>query len=111
VGWICALSTELTAARAMLDEEREKLQSLESDENEYALGRVGDHNVVLACLPISMTGNNSAAAVAKDMMHSFQSIRFGLMVGIDGGVPSDQNDIRLGDVVVSKPTGTDGGVV
>jgi nucleoside phosphorylase len=33
------------------------------------------------------------------------------MVGIGGGVPSSQHDIRLGDVVVSKPVGELGGVV
>lgn len=33
------------------------------------------------------------------------------MVGIGGGVPTLGNDIRLGDVVVSKPSGTSGGVV
>ena len=33
------------------------------------------------------------------------------MVGIGGGVPSTNDDIRLGDVVVSKPTGVLGGVV
>jgi hypothetical protein len=38
------------------------------------------------------------------MLNSFESIRFGLIVGIGGGVPSRENDIRLGDVVVSKPT-------
>jgi nucleoside phosphorylase len=33
------------------------------------------------------------------------------MVGIGGGVPSAEHDIRLGDVVVSKPTGSTGGVI
>jgi hypothetical protein len=33
------------------------------------------------------------------------------MVGIGGGVPSEENDIRLGDVVVSQPAGTSGGVI
>lgn len=33
------------------------------------------------------------------------------MVGIGGGVPSNENDIRLGDVVVSMPTANNGGVV
>ncbi|KAF2685268.1 hypothetical protein K458DRAFT_477318 [Lentithecium fluviatile CBS 122367] len=37
-------------------------------------------------------------------------IRFGLMVGIGRGVPSAEADIRLGDVVVSQPHGTFGGV-
>jgi len=32
-------------------------------------------------------------------------------VGIGGGVPSGDHDIRLGDVVVSKPEGTFGGVI
>jgi nucleoside phosphorylase len=33
------------------------------------------------------------------------------MVGIGGGVPSGKADIRLGDVVVSKPTRDSGGVI
>ncbi|KAK5061029.1 hypothetical protein LTR84_007570 [Exophiala bonariae] len=33
------------------------------------------------------------------------------MVGIGGGAPSEENDVRLGDVVVSCPTGKSGGVV
>jgi hypothetical protein len=45
------------------------------------------------------------------MRITFPSIHFGLMVGIGGGVPSTKNDIRLGDIVVSEPTGTLGGVV
>jgi hypothetical protein len=45
------------------------------------------------------------------MLSSFPSIRFGLVVGIGGGAPHAQADIRLGDVVVSKPTESFGGVV
>jgi nucleoside phosphorylase len=33
------------------------------------------------------------------------------MVGIGGGVPGKNNDIRLGDVVVSKPVGQHAGVI
>jgi nucleoside phosphorylase len=33
------------------------------------------------------------------------------MVGIGGGVPSEEHDIRLGDVVVSKPGKQDGGLI
>ena len=49
--------------------------------------------------------------VAKDMARTFLSIELRLMVGIGGGVPSEKNDIRLGDVVVSMPDGQHGGVV
>ncbi|KAL1392128.1 pfs domain-containing protein [Phyllosticta capitalensis] len=45
------------------------------------------------------------------MIRSIPSIRFGLMVGIGGGIPAPGNDIRLGDVIVSKPEGNVGGVV
>ncbi|CCF43601.1 hypothetical protein CH063_13257, partial [Colletotrichum higginsianum] len=44
------------------------------------------------------------------MLHSFPNVRIGLMVGIGGGAPSLKHDIRLGDVVVSKPGGGNGGV-
>jgi nucleoside phosphorylase len=110
VGWICALPLEMTAARAMLDEIHEQPQEQDpSDQNNYCLGRIQRHNVVIAWLPDY--GTTSAAVVAEQMLHTFKEIRFGLMVGIGGGVPSVKNDIRLGDVVVSRPEGTLGGVV
>jgi hypothetical protein len=33
------------------------------------------------------------------MLQTFEGIRFGLMVVIRGGVPNEENDIRLGDIV------------
>jgi nucleoside phosphorylase len=44
-------------------------------------------------------------------MARFPRITCILLVGIAGGAPSDKNDIRLGDVVVSFPCGKYGGVV
>ena len=111
VGWICALPLELGAATAMLDEKHPTLPVQPNDENTYILGRIGAHNIIIACLPYGMTGNNSAATVANDMARSFKSIKIRLMVGIGGGAPGEEMDIRLGDVVVSKPTGIHGGVV
>jgi nucleoside phosphorylase len=111
VGWVCALPVELAAAQEMLDEEHDTPQSGAHDKNIYTCGRVGEHNVVIACLPEGQTGTHSAAAVAGQMELAFPSTRFGLMVGIGGGVPSDEADIRLGDVVVSKPHKVHGGVV
>ncbi|KAB8698106.1 hypothetical protein FH972_026356 [Carpinus fangiana] len=112
VGWICALQHELAASRAMLDEEFNTIENHSSlDDNVYTWGALGGHNVVMACLSAGKFGTESAATVAKDMLRSFPSIRFGLMVGIGGGVPSETDDIRLGDVVVSKPTDVHGGVI
>ena len=62
VGWVCALPKELAAAQAMLDEEHEPFHSENTlDTNCYVLGRVGQHNVVMACLPTGVYGTNAAA--------------------------------------------------
>ncbi|KAF0329553.1 ankyrin repeat protein, partial [Colletotrichum asianum] len=79
------------------------------DDNAYTLGSMGEHNIVIACLPKGVIGTTSAAAAAADMVSTFPSIRIGLMVGIGGGIPS--NNVRLGDVVVSVPVGSHPGVV
>lgn len=112
VGWICAISTEKVAALAFLDEEHEQPEFVaQHDNNVYTLGRIGRHNVVIAVLPNGEYGTAAAASVARDLLHSFPSIRIGLMVGIAGGAPSARNDIRLGDVVISSPSGGYGGVI
>ena len=108
VGWICALPLELAAAAETLDEEHSSLPQKPHDNNNYTLGRIGDHNVVIACLPSGVTGTNPAAVVASLLLSAFSSIRVGLMVGIGGGAPSLDHDIRLGDLVVSRPTATSG---
>ncbi|KXJ86484.1 WD domain protein [Microdochium bolleyi] len=111
VGWICAISTEYVAARAFLDTTHESPAYItQHDNNNYTLGRMGRHNVVIAVLPDGEYGIASAAGVARDMLHSFPNVRIGLMVGIGGGAPSERHDIRLGDVVVSAPRNGCGGV-
>uniref|UniRef100_A0A0D2YGC9 Nephrocystin 3-like N-terminal domain-containing protein n=1 Tax=Fusarium oxysporum (strain Fo5176) TaxID=660025 RepID=A0A0D2YGC9_FUSOF len=114
VGWVCALSTEFTAAQEQFDEEYEPHESPEhrdaNDFNVYSFGKIKGHMVVVAVLPNGQYGTASAATVAKDMIRSFRNIRFGLMVGIGGGAPTKQHDIRLGDVVVSSPSPGQSGV-
>jgi nucleoside phosphorylase len=98
VGWVCALPVELAAALEMLDEEHHDLKRdpADNDENLYALGSIGGHNVAIVCLPAGRIGNNPAAVVSTQMRAAFKAIRFGLMVGIGGGVPTVEADIRLG---------------
>ncbi|KAK2026126.1 purine and uridine phosphorylase, partial [Colletotrichum zoysiae] len=111
VGWICALKTELSAAKALLDELHEDCPPVaQHDNNSYALGRISGHNVVIVVMPSGEHGTTSAAAVARDMVHSFPNVRIGLLVGIGGGAPSPKHDVRLGDVVVSSRDGGKGGV-
>ncbi|KAH7114725.1 hypothetical protein B0J13DRAFT_533546 [Dactylonectria estremocensis] len=112
VGWICAVSTEYVAAQAFLDEEHEGPEQVSpNDNNDYTLGKIGKHNVVIAVLPDGEYGTSRAASVASDMMHSFPNVRIGLMVGIGGGAPSRKHDIRLGDIVVSAPRDGKSGVL
>lgn len=103
----------MAAAKAMLDEKHKDASRDvgDNDQNVYCMGSVAGHNVVIVCLPAGHIGNNPAATVATQMQAAFKGIRFGLMVGIGGGVPSAEADIRLGDVVVSQPEWSFGGVV
>jgi nucleoside phosphorylase len=102
---------EKTAALEMLDEEHERLPQLPVDHNAYSLGSIDGHNVVIAGL--HQPGNNPAATVVTQMRTTFPELRFGLLVGIGGGVPVqiDSGIIRLGDVVASKPAGRHSGAV
>ncbi|KAF3903443.1 hypothetical protein ABW20_dc0102901 [Dactylellina cionopaga] len=110
VGWICALPKESAAAVAMLDQQHGDLPNPPKDDNSYTFGSIGKHNIVIACLPKGQVGTVSAAIVAVRMVSSFPNIKFGLMVGIGGGVPQ-KGRIRLGDVVISTPVGQFPGVV
>ena len=101
VGLICALTIEQVAARCFLDKEHPRMKSqAASDNNSYTLGEIGEHNIVIAGLPLGRYGTTNAAAVARDMVRTFPNIRLGLLVGVGGGAPSGKHDIRLGDVVV-----------
>ena len=112
VGWICAVFKEHVAAKAFLSENHGRPEYVpHNDSNDYTLGRVGRHNIVIAVLPDGEYGTSSAATVAKDMLRSFPKVRFGLMVGIGGGAPNQTHDIRLGDIVVSSPYDGKGGVL
>jgi nucleoside phosphorylase len=116
VGWIAALPIELAAATAMLDEEHgEPCDFIQShhDTNIYTWGRIGEHNVVITSLAAGVYGTTSAATTASCMLSSFPHIRIGLLVGIGVGIPRPEEgrDIRLGDIAVSQPQGSNGGVI
>src|SRR5437667_10249849 len=74
-----------------------------NDNNDYTLGKVGKHNVVIAVLPDGEYGLAIAAGVARDMVHSFPNVRIGLMISIAGGASSKKHDIHLSDIVVGAP--------
>ncbi|KAI0156923.1 nucleoside phosphorylase domain-containing protein [Xylariaceae sp. FL1272] len=109
VAIVCALEFEMSAIRYMLDEEHQRLPRTAGDSNNYILGQLSGHTTVIACLP-GTQGKSAAAIVASNLERTFPCIAWRFLVGIGGGAPDD-NDIRLGDVVVSMPEGRHGGVV
>jgi hypothetical protein len=66
VGLVCALLIELATAMTMLDEEHHDLETTMT--LTYTLSHISKHNVVIACLPASRIGTNSAAVVAVEMI-------------------------------------------
>lgn len=114
VGWVCIILSELNASRALLDEEHEPLESSENDDNNYLLGEMGNHNVVIAFPGSGAYGISATAQTVTHMVRTFRNIRFGLLVGVGGGVPKAPHpddplqDIHLGDVAVSDPKGRHG---
>lgn len=113
IGWICALPLEMAAAQAVLDNIHPQLPNAAADRNNYVLGNIGDHNVVIACLPAGIYGTTSTTSTVIQMRVSYECIQCCLLVGIGGGVGTSgvESDIRLGDVVVSEPTIHYGGVI
>ncbi|KAJ5092966.1 hypothetical protein N7456_008827 [Penicillium angulare] len=102
VGWVTAIRKEYTAARQVLDEEYETTNFVlpRADRNTYTYGRIGKHYVLITCLQNAQQGIQSTADAADDMKSSFPMVRVLLIVGIANGLPTANNDVRLGDVVV-----------
>ncbi|KAL6879902.1 nucleoside phosphorylase domain-containing protein [Trichoderma longibrachiatum] len=116
VGWISAIDEEYFAARRFLKDQHEPKWKRPGDENHYTLGKVANHNIVATVLPQGDNGPTAAATLLKDLSASFPNVKVCLMVGVGGGAPSERQDIRLGDVVVSAPDwagegGNQGGVI
>ncbi|RPA75234.1 purine and uridine phosphorylase [Ascobolus immersus RN42] len=104
IGWICALPVEKEAAGFSLDLVHGKPQNVHgSDHNVYRLGEIGGHYVVVAILP--QMGTIAAANAVQHMLLTFPNLRCSFMVGVAGGVPGGDADIRLGDVVISCAVG------
>ncbi len=94
----------MAIAKGMLDECHDSRTESFDDVYSYPrlLGRIGSHNVVVASPAFHQTVTTSSVIVANSMLSKYTEIRLILSIGIGGGAPSRDHDIRLGDVVVSK---------
>lgn len=91
------------AAKAMLDEIHHALPRRQGDTNEYIFGRMGRYNVVITSFPSGQSGLTIATETAMHIRYSYRFIEACFLVSVGGGTPGE-SDIRLGDIVVSKPT-------
>ncbi|KAK6329983.1 hypothetical protein TWF718_003410 [Orbilia javanica] len=98
IGLECDLQIEFWAVLHALD----RIHRYQTGD-EYALGEVGEHNVVVILLE-SMTAESANSFSSK-----FTGIKFILRVGTGSGAPNQNNDIRLGDIVISQPAGSSTG--
>jgi nucleoside phosphorylase len=104
VGLIYVKPLEMHAIYVMLNEQREPIPMRVEDDNEYTLGKIGNHNVAIAGPPRGSQGKVAIENVVSRIRLAFKNIRVGLLVGIRGGAPHFlEHDVRLGDVVVGAP--------
>ncbi|KAJ4857869.1 phosphorylase superfamily domain-containing protein [Trichoderma breve] len=101
---ICALPLEYDVVSLLFDkfwDDDESYGRARGDMNSYTNGRMGQYDVVLALLP--NMGTVAAAGAAASFRSSYPNLQLAFLVGICGGVPrSGENEIHLGDVIISK---------
>ncbi|CAG9990106.1 unnamed protein product [Clonostachys byssicola] len=78
---LCALSSEMAAVMVVLDEERHMSANEQyQPDHDDILGRVKNHNVVLAKRPAVMFGVEAISGVVQEMLQTYSFIRFVLVV-------------------------------
>ncbi|KAL7954740.1 nucleoside phosphorylase domain-containing protein [Trichoderma compactum] len=117
VGWVCTLPLEFEISKGMLDYWYRQPPQNNHDPYEnhcrvsYAYGRIGHHDVVMACLPSNENATVSVSDVLHEMRESFPFLRLFLMAGIGGGFPCISEDVQWGDDVVGDPAINPGAVI
>ena len=103
IALICTLLVEAAAARIMLNHTHSPLPNPSTDLNAYKLSKLDGHYIVITCLPASIYRTVAVANVISYIHSTFPQLQYGLMVGIRGDIPGNNNNIQLGDIVISKP--------
>lgn len=105
-GILTALPEELAAMRALIDAPERAIAR--GDRANYVTGTLPSldpdqpHQVVVTMM--GDTGNDAAVQACANLIRSFESVGFVLMVGIAAGVPDPrrpERHVRLGDIVVA----------
>lgn len=98
VAVICPLYIELQAIVTVFDQPPRTKYG--SDNQPYHYGLISKHSAVALSLPTSRPGVVSASRCATWLENEFPSLQHRFLVGVAGGIPDKELDIRLGDVVI-----------
>ena len=98
VAVICPLSVEMRAVLAVFNKPPQLGTSSES--KPYFFGFIGKHSTVAVCLPNQNVGVVQASRCGDWLQREFPSLQHRFLVGIAGGIPDKNIDIRLGDIVI-----------
>ncbi|KAH8680260.1 hypothetical protein BGZ61DRAFT_551033 [Ilyonectria robusta] len=111
IAWICPIHIAYAAAKELLDEKHagSELPPRNCDVD-YTLGKMGAHYVVLVLWPRRPLSSQYLEFEAERLLSIFPNIEMKLIVGVAGGTPSPQRDMRLGDVVVNTMSSASNGL-
>lgn len=102
IGYICPLYKELRAVRASFDEELGRVQE---DTVDFYYGRIGGRKAVAVHFGHEEIGPLVAQQYAAILLNRHESLEdpesICLLIGIAGGVWTNHDDVRLGDVVIA----------
>lgn len=98
VAVICPLSVEMRAVLAVFNDPP-KL-GYGSEGKPYYRGIISKHSTVAICLPNQNVGVVQASRCGDWLQREFPSLQHRFLVGIAGGIPDKNIDIRLGDIVI-----------
>ncbi|KAI9373614.1 nucleoside phosphorylase domain-containing protein [Aspergillus egyptiacus] len=98
VAIICTEPLIRTVLSAALDNVQPSRQHFRESPHHYSYGQISGHNVVLVRPKVG------CPLIMSHILATCPNVRFALIVGIGSGIPGREAEIRLGDIVVSKPT-------
>lgn len=102
LAFLCPLYVELKAVKATFDED---LGSEDVEGITCHYGTLSSRETVAIQLPLRHTGPANAATYATTLINSHKSLKshgsYYFLVGIAGGIWSQRQDVRLGDVVIA----------
>lgn len=94
--WLCDSQTAVSAAKLVLDEAHGSPIGVVGGSSGYELGRIGQHNVVIALFPAGGCYKPESMANA---IQSFPNIQLVFLLGAGVVFPGSNHHIRLGDVI------------